>query len=88
MNHEESIMNAEKELQEAFSEYLILAWDDAEDLEFSITEINGHQVFAAVHQLAEQLAEAMSISTKQALLMIYNNVEAGIDKLDDKSNLN
>jgi len=29
MNHEQSIMNAEKELQEAFSEYLILAWDDA-----------------------------------------------------------
>ena len=88
MTHEQSIMNAEKEIQKAFSEYLILAWDEAEDLEFSITEINGHQVFAAVHQLADQLAEAMSISSKQALLMIYNNVEAGIDQVDDKSKLN
>lgn len=88
MKHEESIMNAEKELQRAFKEYLILAWDDAEELEFSITEINGHQVFAAVHQLADQLAEAMSISPKQALLMIYNNVEAGIKSQHDKSDLN
>lgn len=88
MTHEQSIMNAEKELQRAFEEYLILAWDDEEELEFSITEISGHQVFAAVHQLADQLAEAMSISSKQALLIIYNNVEAGIKSQNDKSNLN
>ena len=88
MTHEESILNAEKELQEKFKQYLIIAWDEIEEIEFTITEMNGHNVYSVVHILADQLSEAMSINPKEALLMIYNNVEYGINQVDDKSKLN
>jgi len=88
MTHEQSIKKAEEQMQAKFEHYLIMAWDELEQFEFTVTEMSAQHLFSVVHHLADQLAEAMSISSKQALLIIYNNVEAGIDKLDDKSNLN